>query len=169
MAEPPVPEELAFEIPTESVIDLHMHWHGVLYCRDHLRRVNVGHWTSTSQQGGTSSSTGTAQAYCMVDIPCKEWTLNARSSKNSERLQRGGITESEIHSHHHVVMHRPAKTDRTMLPPRTLRPSPPVAGITRTIHQQGATSLHIHHSHITDISWHNTSPFTWRHYNTKYF
>ena len=34
MAEPPVPEELAFEIPTESVIDLHMHWHGVLYCRE---------------------------------------------------------------------------------------------------------------------------------------
>ena len=41
MAEPLVPEETAFKIPRESVVDLPMNWHDVLYCRDHLQRVNV--------------------------------------------------------------------------------------------------------------------------------
>ena len=30
MAEPLVPEETAFKIPRESVVDLHMNWHDVL-------------------------------------------------------------------------------------------------------------------------------------------
>ena len=41
MAEPLVPEETAFNIPRESVVDLRMNWHGVLYRRDHLQIVNV--------------------------------------------------------------------------------------------------------------------------------
>ena len=42
MAEPLVPEETTFKILTESVINLRMHWHDVLSCRDldHLQRMN---------------------------------------------------------------------------------------------------------------------------------
>ena len=97
MAEPPVPEELAFKIPTESVIDLRMHWHGVLYCRDHLRRVNLNVNVSTR----------------MNELEHRPGWCSEHSGKSRSEI----LSESEMHSHHHVVMHRPAKTDRTMLPP----------------------------------------------------
>ena len=49
MAEPLVPEETAFKIPRESVVDLRMNWHGVLYCQDHLQIVNVDVSTRRSE------------------------------------------------------------------------------------------------------------------------